>query len=536
MARRTTHTTAGRTAAVLAAVALALTGCAVGSTPTSTDEPAGGGTEVLAVAASAAVTTWDPIASFSTEALYMGNVYETLLHRNPVGSEEDYTNLLAESYEASDDGLTWTFTLREGVTFHDGEPLTADAVVQSIEAAKERGGASFIWAPVERIEAADEHTVVFTLAYAAPLDLIVASTYGAWIVSPAALDAVAADETYFEAGVEAGTGPYALREYAPGERVVLEAYEGYWNAEAAPHYDIVDVSITPDAVTAQQMLTSGEVQFATTLPLENVDQVADQLGAEVRETPSPFSFLAYFNTQREPLNDPLVRQALSYAIPYEDIIDVGAHGYGTQSRGPVPQGIFPWSDEVEQYTYDLDRARELLAEAGHEDGFSLTLTYASENAAEARFVPLIADSFAQIGVDLEVRGELFNQQWEAAKADPATAQDIFVVYYWPTYSDAGSDNLYSLFHSSEEPFFNLSYWENPEYDALIDEAGTLTGSDRDAAQARYVEAMQLLVDQAPGAFLYDAQAVTVVPADLQVAQFNENYPFTTFFANIRPSE
>ncbi|WP_347755804.1 ABC transporter substrate-binding protein [Agrococcus sp. ProA11] len=525
-----------RTTAVLAAVALALTGCAAGSTPSGSEAPSDGGTDVLAVAASAAVTTWDPIASFSTEALYMGNLYETLLQRNPVGSDDDYTNLLAESYETSDDGLSWTFTLREGVSFHDGEPLNADAVVQSVEAAKERGGASFIWAPVESVEATDERTVVFTLAYAAPLDLIVASTYGAWIVSPAALDAVSADETYFEAGIEAGTGPYTLRDYAPGERVVLEAFDGYWNADAASHYEIVDVSITPDAVTAQQMLTSGEVQFATTLPLENVDQVAEQIDAEVRATPSPFSFLAYFNTTREPLNDPLVRQALSYAIPYQDLIDVGAHGYGTQSFGPVPQGIFPFSEDVDQYTYDLDRARELLAEAGNADGFSLSLTYASENAAEARFVPLIADSFAQIGVELEVRGELFTQQWEAAKADPASAQDIFVVYYWPTYSDAGSDNLYSLFHSSDEPFFNLSYWSNAEYDALVDEAGTLTGTDRDAAQAMYVDAMQLLVDQAPGAFLYDAQVVTVVPADLQVAPFNENYPFTTFFANIRPTE
>ena len=179
-------------------------------------------------------------------------------------------------------------------------------------------------------------------------------------------------------------------------------------------------------------------------------------------------------------------------------------GYGTQSHGPVPKGIFPYSEDVPQYSQDLEKAKPLLAEAGHADGFTLNLTYASENPAEARFVPLIKDAFAKIGVTLDVQAELFNQQWENAKADPATAQDIFVLYYWPTYSDAGADNLYSLFHSSETPFFNLSYWKNAEYDALVDEAGTLTGSDRDAAQAKYEEAMDLLVDQAPGVFLYDA--------------------------------
>ncbi|MGR0220848.1 ABC transporter substrate-binding protein [Agromyces sp. ZXT2-6] len=514
-----------------AAAALGLAGCTAASGAESDSTP-----DVLTVAASAAITTWDPVRSFSTEALYLGNVYEPLLWKNAEGAAEPFTPALAESWEVSDDGLTWTFAIREGATFHDGEIVDAAAVKASIEAARDRAGASFIWAPLESIDTPDDSTVVMNLSYAAPMDLIAASTYGAWIVSPAALAAAADDEQYFEAGIDAGSGPYTVGDYTPGEQVVLEAFDDYWNADAAPHYDIVDISITPDAVTAQQMLTAGEVDLATNLPLENVETVASDLGAEVRATNSPFNFLAFFNTTRPPLDDPKVRQALSYAIPYDDIIEVGGQGYGTQARGPVPKGIFPYSDDVPQYTQDLDAAAALLEEAGHADGLELTLTYASENSSEARFVPLIKDAFAKIGVTVDVRAELFNQQWENAKSDPATAQDIFVVYYWPTYSDAGADNLYSLFHSSESPFFNLSYWNDPEYDALIDEAGTLTGVDRDAAQAKYVEAMTLLVDQAPGVFLYDAQAVTVVPPELSVGKFNENYPFTTFFAPIRPAE
>jgi peptide/nickel transport system substrate-binding protein len=187
------------------------------------------------------------------------------------------------------------------------------------------------------------------------------------------------------------------------------------------------------------------------------------------------------------------------------------------------------------YEQDLDKAKQLLDESGHGDGFSLTLTYASENSAEARFVPLIKDAFAKIGVEVDVRAQLFNQQWEKAKADPQKAQDIFVVYYWPTYSDAGADNLYSLFHSSDEPFFNLSYWKNDRYDQLVDEAGQLTGSDRDAAQAKYEQAMGILYEEAPGAFLYDARGISVVPKGLSVGPYNENYPFTVFFAPIKPA-
>lgn len=519
-------------AAAAVAGAVALAGCTASAPGTNTTD-----TSVLTVAASAAVTTWDPVRSFSTEALYMGNVYEPLLWKNAEGAEEEFTPGIAESWSVSDDGLTWTFDIREGVTFHDGETVDAEAVKASIEAAKADGGASFIWAPLESVETPDDQTVVMNLSYAAPADLIASSTYGAWIVSPKALDAVASDETYFEQGVSAGTGPYTIKSYSPGEKVVLEAFDEYWNEDARPAFDIVDIAITADAVTAQQMFTAGEVDFSTNIPIENITSVADQVGAEVREYNSPFNFVALFNTVRPPLDNPKVRQALSYAVPYDDIIEVGGQGYGSQSYAGVPRGIFPFSEDIPQYTQDLDKAAELLAEAGHPDGgFSLTLTYASENAAEARFVPLIKDAFAKIGVEVDVRAELFNQQWENAKADPATAQDMFVLYYWPTYSDAGSDNLYSLFHSSDAPFFNLSYWNNAEFDALIDEAATYTASDRDRAQSLYEEAMTLLVDQAPGVFLYDVKLPSVVPEHLDVGAYNENYPFTTFFSKISPAE
>jgi peptide/nickel transport system substrate-binding protein len=267
--------------------------------------------------------------------------------------------------------------------------------------------------------------------------------------------------------------------------------------------------------------------------LENLKTLASDPKFTVKDFNSPFNFLAMFNTSRAPLNDPEVRRALSYAIPYKEIIDIGGQGYGTQSHGPAPSGIFPYSQDVPQYSQDLEKAKQLLASAGHADGMNLKLTYASENPAEARFVPLIKDAFAKIGVKLDVKAELFNQQWDSAKADPQSAQDIFVLNYWPTYSDAGSDNLTTLFHSSEKPSFNLSYWKSPEYDKLVDKAATLTGTDRDAAQGLYKEAMDLLYREAPAAFLYDARTVSVVPAGLEVPAYNENYPFTAFFAPIK---
>lgn len=520
--------------AFAAAGALALSACTAGS-------GAGGNSDapkVLAVASSASVTTWDPVRSFSTEAFYMGNIYETLLTKNPEGSSEEFTPGLAKEWSVNEDGTVWTFELQEGATFHSGEPVDSAAVKASIEAAAEYAGASFIWAPLESIDTPDDTTVVMNLSYAAPADLIAAATYGAWIVEPSALEASKDDESYFEEGIDAGSGPYTIDSYKPGSEVVLKAAEGYWNAENTPFYDTVSVQITPDAVTAQQMLTSGEVDLATNVPLENVESVADQIGAEVRTGNSPNNFVGFFNTLRPPLDNPKVRQALSYAIPYEDIIEVGAYGFATQSHGPAPKGIFPYSEDVPQYSYDLEKAKQLLAEAGLADGFDLELTYSSENPNSTRFAPLIKDSFAKIGVNVNVKGMLWADQWAAARDNPAEAQDMFVVLYWPTYSDAGVDNLSALFGSwngTDKPFFNLSYWNSPEYDALLAEAAPLTGSDREAAQAKYEEAMDLLVEQAPGFFLYDQQAVQIVPAGLEIAPYNENYPFTTFFASIKPA-
>ncbi len=492
---------------------------------------------VLNVAGTANITTWDPIKSFSTEARYMANFYEGLLRVNPPDAEEEFTPLLAESWEVSDDGLSWTFNLRDGVTFHDGEPLTAEAVKASIEAAADRAGASFIWAPLDSVEVVDDLTVTINTTYPARVDLIAASTYAAWIVSPKALEAAAADENYFETGIEAGTGPYVLESYTPDQEVLMSAYEDYWGGWEDDQYDKVLFQIVPESVQQQQMFEGGEIDLAIRMPQESYATFEGRDGYTVVHEPSLFNYVGFFNTLRPPLDDPLVRQALSYAVPYQDIIDVAALGDATQARGAAPAGVWPYSEEVNQYTQDLDKARELLAEAGFEGGgFDLRLTYAAENVIEERMAPLLQDAFAEVGVNLEIEPILFSQQWEEAKSDPPNAQDIFLLLWWPTYSDAGTDNLWSMFHSSEAPFFNLSYWDSEEYDTLIDDAAVLSATDPAGAQEMYNEAQNLLVDQAPGLFFMDVTQPFVIPDYLGGFDYNLNYPFSTFFYDLRSAE
>ena len=167
-------TRVGRGVAIATTLSLAVAGSAI--TVAAQDDEL----DVLKVGHTATITTWDPVKSFSTEAQYMANMYEPLVYATPAGSAEDFEPGLATDWSVSEDGLTWTFNLEQGVTFHDGEPFNAEAAKASIDAARERAGASWIWWPVESVDVVDDDTIDIKLSTPAAVDLIAASTYAAW--------------------------------------------------------------------------------------------------------------------------------------------------------------------------------------------------------------------------------------------------------------------------------------------------------------------------------------------------------------------
>jgi len=519
--------TACGSAATQSPAAVADAPAAATEAPVATEAPAAGPV-VLKIAYSSTIDTWDPIASFSTEAAYLPNVYETLLKINKPGSAEKYTPVLAESWSVSDDKKSYTFKLRPDVKFHDGEPMNAAAVKASIDAVKDHGGAGFIWWSVDNVEVVDDLTVKFNLSTPQPIDLIASSMYAAYIVSPKALEGFAADENFWADGKSYGTGPYMVESYTPDVEAVFTQNTEYWGGWEAGQYEKVVASLVPEATTRQQMLEGGEVDLAERLPNENLDTFRNDPNYTVFEEPSFFNYVGIFNTLRAPLDDVKVRQALSYAIPYQDIIAIGASGLGTQSFGPVPAGVYPWDDSVGQYTYDLEKAKTLLKEAGHEGGgFSLKLTYTASNASEEAFAPLIKDSFAQIGVEVTIEALSLGEQLKLARTGK-DAQDMTLLLYWPAYADAAADNLWSLFYYTEKPSWNLSYWNNPEYTKLWDEGSALSGTDFAASKDKYVEAVKLLVEEAPGVYFYDTMSVYVIPTAITGFEYNLNYPFWHF--------
>ena len=182
-------------------------------------------------------------------------------------------------------------------------------------------------------------------------------------------------------------------------------------------------------------------------------------------------------------------------------------------------------------TYDLERAKALLEEAGHADGFDLSYTYAAGDLEEQLVGELWKAELAKLNVDLQLQGLTWEAQWELGQSGPAGAQDVFTMYWWPTYVTP-YDSLFSMFHSEDAPFFNLGYYDNPAFDALIDEANALSGTDRAAATAKFQEAQRLLNDDAAGVFMVETPDVHVIRADVKGYQNNPAYPHVVFWHDL----
>ncbi len=513
---------------VLTATAVFLMAASLGAAGSTAEETK----QVFSAAYATSFPDLDPSTSSSNENALLANVYEPLVwYRVDENGEGHLAPGLATAWSASDDGLEWTFTLRKGVTFHDGTPFTAEAVKFSLERTMSIGGGlSWIWSSVESVEALDDSTVVIGTSDPAPVDLIASSTYAAWIMSPAVGEKGA---DWFNAGNVAGTGPYVIRQHQPGERTVLERFDGYWGGWADEHVDIAVFEVVEDSVLREQMLLAGQVDWTTDLEVDNLESIDAAPGVRIDRAPSYINYAGHFNTRLAPLDDVRVRQALSYAFPYEDYVTLAMSGTATQAFGPVPETMGGKAESGVRYAHDLDRARALLAEAGHPDGgFEVTATYTSGISAGAKATELYKAELAKIGVTLNIQPMSWEAQWELAKSDAENAQGLFLMYWWPTYITP-YDFLASLYRTEDEPFFNLAYYSNPEFDALIDGANLKLLTDRETALREFSQASDLLTEDAVSLFLFDQESIHGVREGIKGYLDNPAYSHVVFLRDLR---
>jgi len=471
---------------------------------------------------------WDPSVEFSNGIVSLNNIYETLLRYDPF--EDKIIKVLVTDYTTSSDGLTWTFYLRKGVKFHDGTELNADAVKFSIDRTMSiNRGAAFIWEPVDKINVVDNYTVEFKLKYPAPVDLISSSGYGAFIMSPTAVKSN--PDGWLTEGNEAGSGPYKLERYQQerGE-VVLTWFEDYWRGWEGNHFKKVVIKGVTEVATRRLLVERGEADFTWKLLYEDIASLQENEDVNVAVGPSFLTYKIALNTQREPLNNKLVRQALAYAFPYQDVVSYVFEGYARQSKGPIPYGLWGHSEELFQYNYNLDKAKQLLEEAGYADGgLKFLITYEASDEAERKMAELFKASLAKLNIELEIRGMPWESQWALAKdEDLEKRQDLFIEVWWPDVCGPHSW-LYTVFYSEEKPYFNTSYYKNKEYDHLVDKASRESGMDRNKSTNTYIEAQKILVEDVPEIFVSDIKNVFYLNKTFKGYKDNPAYPQVVFF-------
>jgi peptide/nickel transport system substrate-binding protein len=471
------------------------------------------------------VIDWDPSICFSVESLVMANFYETLLRYD--SAEDTFTPILATEYEVSDDGLVWTFKIREGVKFHDGTDMDANDVVYSLLRSKNMNkGASFIWGPVNTITAKDDFTVEITLNYIAPLDLIVSCAYSAYIMSP---ELAEQGTDWFQQGNECGTGPYMLQSQVPSDEVIMTQYEDYWGGWEGNHFDKIVIKNVGENSSRRQMIESGEADITNSLMVEDMKALQNNTDVVVYQSNSFTNTIGFFNTQSEPFDNKLVRQALNYAFPYDDVITYVSQGFATRPTGPIPTSMWG-SLEKPLYEYDIEKAKQLLAEAGYPDGgFEMEITYISGVEDRKKTAELYKAELQKLGITVEIIGMPWDQMWEKAKStNPEDRQDWLSIAWWPDVVTPASW-FQALYHTEDSIFFNLGYYSNPELDKIIKEADVQSGINREAASALYQDAARIISDDAVSTFITDGKSIYTIRKNLMNFSEDPAYPYVLFF-------
>ena len=513
---RTSHKLAG----VLAAVVLAIAACAppsvtdtTGADPgTTTPAPStteGGGAEpsttaltgggTVVVGRTGDIDNLDPhlATAFQTiDALEL--VYDTLFELDP-----DLTIQpgLANDWEYNADGTELTINLREGVTFHDGDPFTSADVQASLERIlnEDTGavGRSFITSIAE-ITTPDDLTVVLGLSEPNATLPSVLTRVNTSMMSDAAIDAETVSTE------PNGTGAFSFTEWNQGQSVELAAFDDYWGG--APVIDGISIRVLPEETSMLAALQAGEVHLGVMTNPAVIEQVTDPLTVE--QAPALGYFPFFLNSSREPLNVKEVRQAIACAIDRQELIDAALFGFG-QETGPYVEGPFatdPW-DGLPCDGPDPEMARQLLEEAGFADGVSFeTIIITGESEVNVNIGQNLQAQLAEVGIDLQLEQletNIYVDRWLAADFDSALSEN-----------GSGPDphHTYVRYFTSDAVFANVGGLSSPELDELFAEGRTTT--DQEARIPIYQEISRILLDESPWVWLFRGFRNQVVSPEL----------------------
>ncbi len=494
-------------ALVLALVPLMIVACGPGEVvddPADTDDPADEPDEVTAtgdliIATLSDAVSLDPHGSNDVpSAKVCYNIYESLVYFD---LNSELQPLLATDWYAVDD-LTWEFVLREGVKFHDGSDFTAEAVKASFDRLLDPEIASprlFLFSMLEEVIIVDDYTVQFVTQFPfAPLPAHLAHNGGAII----SLNAIETDYAEMAAGNEAGTylaqnpvgtGFFKLQSWNPGDQLVLERNDDYWGDNAK--LDTVTFKVVPEDLTRLSELDTGFAHIADPVQPSDMGRVENMDNADLDVTSVTVMAYIGYNCDKPPYDDVRVRQAISMAINKDDIIQGAYEGTAIPAEGPIAPGVFGYDPSVSGLPYDVDRAKELLAEAGLEDGFSTTI-WTNDNPVRIMVAEYVQSKLRELNIDVSIEVV----EWGAYLDGTAEGGHEMFILGWSTPTLDADYAVYALFHSDNVGApGNRAFFRNDVADELLDRGRQ--EPDPDARLAIYKELQEILVEEAPMLYL-----------------------------------
>jgi peptide/nickel transport system substrate-binding protein len=459
------------------------------TTPTVTKK------DTIKVAIGVDLDTVDPHAQTTTMVYnVLRHCYETLVWFDEKGNVIPW---LAEKWEVSPDGKVYTFYIRKGVKFHDGSELDAYVVKANFDRWLDptvRVPQRRQLGPIEKVEVVDKYTVKVYMKTPYAVFLRALGVY--LLITSSEVITSFGNKTITEV---VGTGPYKFVAWEKGKRIVIERFDDYWGEK--PVLKRIEWLVIPEASTRLAALLAGDVDFAFNLPPTDLERVKGDARFTVL-TPTSNRIIFVAMIPRGPLADPKVRQALNYAVDVDSIIKNVLYGLGIKTNAPLPPHFFGYAD-MPPYTYNPEKAKQLLAEAGYPQGFKVVLMHPTGRyLMDKQVAEAIQAYLSKVGITAELK----TMDWpsfvaELLKPLDQKTFDMVLLGWGPAVADAHF-TLYGQFHSAQATPRGLAvaHYNNSEVDKLLEAA--LAELNESKRAEYYKKAIEIIWRDAPWIFLY----------------------------------
>lgn len=438
----------------------------------------------------------------------ISNVMEGLLKYTP--GTVDLEPLLAtevpslENGGISEDGLTYTYTLREGVKFIDGSDFDADAVVTSyrrlyddtFEFYDATNTSGFFLTDLVSVEAVDPTTVRFTLGTPNSAFMELTNIYAGRIMSPTAITTMPAPD-WAEGGY--GTGPFMLETWDKGVKVELRANPNYWGTP--PGIETLVFRPIPEPTARVAALLNGEVDMIVVVPPDSIQAVKDNANLTYEQGPSLHYWFIQLNTKAAPFDKVEVRQAVNYAVDKEGLTQNVLQGSAVPATQPLPAASWSYNPDVVGYPYDPDKARELLAAAGYADGFKTNMII--PQSGSGMMIPVQMNEYIQgnlrdVGIDVSIQSFEWVSYlgiWAQGLTEDVTMGNQSIMASDPYVANF----LLSGVFTPADGGWNIGYYDNPEVNQLL--ADALLTADKEERKQIYYQAWEKITEDAPWIFV-----------------------------------